>query len=307
MSALDLSIVIVNWNTRDLLCDCLTCLANATGVSCETIVVDNGSTDGSLEMLKARFPEVRVISNTTNIGFAAANNCGLAQASARYCLLLNSDTRVAPDAPAQMVLFMDNHSDAGACGPQLLNADGTLQPSGRLFPTLASALGELLPLPGGWRKVLRGDGQSRDYNQVCQVDEVSGAAVCLRREALDEIGLLDDEFFFLGEDIDLCWRLKRAGWKVFYVPDARVVHLWGGSRNRVDNYAISLLSQRAYYLLFRKHRSKATALLLKAIIFLLTLLKLVKWLVRATVRLDARLARQVAIAHGKEWMWMWRH
>jgi GT2 family glycosyltransferase len=305
MSALDLSIVIVNWNTRDLLRHCLASLSNTTGVSCETIVVDNGSTDGSLEMLKARFPEVRVISKERNIGFAAANNCGLAQARGRYCLLLNSDTRVDPDTLTRMVQFMDNHSVAGACGPQLLNADGTLQPSGRGFPTLASALGELLPMPEGWRQSLRGKEQRRDYNQACQVDEVSGAALCLRRKALHEIGLLDDEFFFLGEDIDLCWRLKRAGWKVFYVPDARVMHLWGGSRNKTDNYAISLLSQRAYYLLFRKHRSNATALLLKAILFLLTLLKLVKWLVRSAVHRDARLARQVAVAHGKEWLWMW--
>ena len=307
MTAPDVSIIIVNWNTRDLLRDCLIALAANAQVMTETIVVDNGSTDGSVEMLATEFPGVYVIANASNIGFAPANNQGLARARGRYALLLNSDTRVAPDALVNLVTFMDAHPQAGACGPQLRNADGTLQPSGRHFPTLASTLGELLPAPARWRREWRGDLEKRDYDQVCPVDEVSGAALCVRRAALEQIGFLDEDFFFLGEDIDLCWRLKSAGWQVFYVPIAQVIHYWGGSRNKTSSYRISLLSQRSYYLLFRKHRTKIQARALKVISASLTGMKLCKWLAKSLIRLDTQQARQVIRQHLAEWAWLTRN
>lgn len=306
MTAPDVSIVIVNWNTRDLLRDCLIALAANAKVTNETIIVDNGSFDGSVEMLAAEFPGVSVIVNTLNVGFATANNQGLARAGGRYALLLNSDTRVAPDALINLVNFMDTHPQAGACGPQLQNADGTLQPSGRRFPTLTSTLGELLPAPERWRRKWRGDLEARDYNQICPVDELSGAALCARRTALEQVGFLDEDFFFLGEDIDLCWRLKSAGWQVFYVPTARVMHYWGSSRNRASSYHISLLSQRSYYLLFRKHRSKIQARTLKVVLVPLTGMKLCKWLAKSLIHLDTRQARHVIKQHLAEWAWLVR-
>ncbi len=307
MTAPDVSIVVVNWNTRDLLRDCLIALAANAQVMTETIVVDNGSTDGSVEMLAAEFPGVCVIANASNVGFAPANNQGLARARGRYALLLNSDTCVAPDALTNLVDFMDAHPQAGACGPQLRNADGTLQPSGRRFPTLASTLGELLPVPERWRHKWRGDLEKRDYDQVCPVDELSGAALCVRRAALEQVGFLDEDFFFLGEDIDLCWRLKSAGWQVFYVPTARVTHYWGGSRNKTRSYRISLLSQRSYYLLFRKHRTKTQARVLKVVLVSLTGMKLCKWLAKFLIRLDTQQARQVIRQHFAELVWLARN
>jgi GT2 family glycosyltransferase len=320
----DLSVIVVNLNTRDLLRACLRSVVGSqeSGVSSissvsslihapcpltpELIVVDNGSTDGSPEMVAAEFPAARLIRNAQNRGFAPANNQGLAVARGRYCVLLNSDTLVAPAALAHLVAFMDVHPEAGACGPQLRNADGSLQPSGRAFPTLASALAELLPAPATWRRGLRGPLDARDYTQTCQVDEVSGAALCLRRAALDQIGLLDEEFFFLGEDVDLCWRLKAAGWQVYYLPEAAVIHLWGGSRKSRDG-KISLLAQRGYYLLFRKHRPRIEAGLLKVVVVALTLLKLGKWLLVAARRGDREIARQAWTLHLAELGWLLRH
>lgn len=131
--------------------------------------------------------------------------------------------------------------------------------------------------------------------------------MCLRRAALDQVGLFDEEFFFLGEDIDLCWRLKQAGWKVVYFPAARVVHHWGSSRNKTNPYRVSLLSQRGYYLLFRKHRSRVEARVLKVVVSMLALLKLAKWLGLSARHSDWQQARQVLALHTAELAWLWRN
>lgn len=314
MSDLQLSIVIVNFNTRDLLAQCLLSILGSreSAVSnfqspisnLQVLVVDNASQDDSAAMLRERFPQVQVIQNLDNVGFARANNQGIRASTGHYILLLNPDTEIQPDALNRLVAFLDAHPEAGAVGLQLLNPDGTLQPSGRRFPTLASAIGELLPLPKGLRARVRGDLERRDYRLVCEVDEVSGAAMCLRRTALDEIGLLDEAFFFLGEDIDLCWRLRKAGWKTFYLPDARVIHHWGSSRNTVAPFRISLLSQRAHYLLFRKHRSRIDAGALRVFVTALTILKMAKWSVLSIARGQLR---QIVHAHIAELAWLWRN
>ena len=303
MITADLSIVIVNWNTRELLRDCLRAVAVTTGVTCEVIVVDNGSTDGSAAVVATEFPTVHLIANATNRGFAAANNQGLAVARGRYCLLLNSDTRVAPDALAQLVAFMDAHPEAGACGPQLRNADGTLQPSGRAFPTLVQAVMALLPLPDAARRAAAGPLERRDYNSVAEVDEVSGAALCLRAAALSQVGGLDERFFVFGEDVDLCWRLSKAGWKVYYVPQAVVTHLWGGSRRHLSE-RMSLLAQRAYVLLMRKHRPGRAAAVITRLVFVLTLAKAVRRILPTLLRGDRAAAMTSWRAHRAELTWL---
>ena len=255
-----LTIIIVNWNTRELLRECLASILRA-GPALLVTVVDNGSTDGSAEMVLTEFESVRLIRNNTNRGFAAANNQALRGATTEYCMLLNSDTVVVGDALAALLRHMDQNPSTGCCGPRLLNTDGTLQPSGHSYPTVGSALTELLPLPRVLRRVMRGRLERRDYSQACSVDEVSGAAMLVRLTAVEAVGLLDEGFFFLGEDIDWCWRMTRAGWRVDYVPEAQIIHHGGQSTRPGD--AAWLQAPRAYYRLFRKHRCPWEANLLR--------------------------------------------
>ncbi len=298
MNSIALSIVIVSYNTRDMLAACLASLDAS-----EIVVIDNASTDESVRMMQKEYPHVRVIQNSENTGFARANNQGIGACRGEYILLLNPDTVVQPGALRRMIEFMNTCPQAGVVGPQLLNADGTLQPSGRNFPSLVSAIAELLPVPERWRVRLRG-GLNRDYNLVVQVDEVSGAAMCVRRTVFDQIGLLDADFFFLGEDIDLCWRCRKAGWQVYYLPAARVVHHSGGSRNQADAWRISLFAQRGYYRLFQKHRADSEKAILKTVLLLLTVLKLIKWLIAP--RLWHRV-REVWRTTCAEFVWLLRN
>ncbi|MGE5138236.1 MAG: glycosyltransferase, partial [Rudaea sp.] len=254
-------------------------------------------------MLAADFPSVQVIANRTNRGFAAANNQGIEQARGRYLLLLNSDTLAAQDALARLVEFMDAHPGAGACGPQLRNIDGTLQPSGRAFPTTAQAIIALLPMPGGLRRALANPLERRDYGWPTEVDEVSGAALCLRRAAIEQAGRLDEDFVFLGEDVDICWRLHRAGWKVFYVPQAVITHAWGASRARLAERT-SLLAQRAYVLLFTKHKPGARATLIRGMAFVLTIMKGVNRTLISLLRGDRRAAIASLRLHLDELAWL---
>lgn len=297
----DLSIIIVNWNARELLRKCL--LTITINPVVEVIVVDNGSTDQSVELVKTEFPEVRLIANRTNRGFAAANNQGICAAIGKYYFLLNSDTEIIGDALAQLVSFMDDHPGVGACGPQLLNADGTLQPSGRSFPTQLQTVAALVPLPRLIRRHLVDDLERRDYQLICPVDEVSGAAMCLRRDALAEVGLLDESFFFFGEDVDLCWRLYQAGWSIYYVPQAQVVHLWGGSRSPRSEQ-MRLLGQRAYMLLMRKHRPGFATFLLICLAIIATIFKALVRLFSGLRRGDKHAVWNSITLHIKEVRWL---
>lgn len=232
----DLSIIIVNWNVRDLLRRCLhSILANVPGGQLEIIVVDNGSTDGSAEMVRTEFPLVRLIANPDNRGFPAANNQGLEVARGRYVLLLNPDTEVVGDALATMAAFADAHPDVGILGPQLLNPDGSVQSSRRRFPTLLTALFESTWLqPYAPRRLLE-----HYYvldcpdDEVQDVDWVTGAALMARREAVKQVGPLDEGFFMYSEELDWCRRFREAGWRVVYLPTARIVHYVGKSSEQV--------------------------------------------------------------------------
>jgi hypothetical protein len=299
----DLSVIIVNWNTCHLLRECVASVL-CTTPDAQIFAVDNGSTDGSSDMLARDFPAVTVIRNYTNRGFAAANNQGLRLASGRYCLLLNSDTVVLYKALSTLVQYMDEHPSTGACGPQLLNTDGTLQPSGHAFPSLASALAELLPVPARCRRAARGPLEFRDYAQVCKVDELSGAALCVRPEAVTQVGLLDEAFFFLGEDVDWCWRFKQAGWSIDYVPQAKVVHHGGGSTRQDDE--AWLMAPRAYYRLFCKHRSGRQAGLFRLALTLLILVRMVAKTTMAALHRDLSVARVSARLHIVTLRELWR-
>lgn len=218
-----LSIVVVNWNTRDLLANCLRSIGG--GGTLDVVVVDNASSNGSAAMVEQEFPEARLITNERNLGFASAANQGICLSKSRYLLLLNSDTQVGEQALRGMMRFMDEHPEAGAMGPRLVLPDSSPQPySFGCDPTLGYLLRRGLNL------LLR-EGYLHDWGmeEIREVDWVSGASIMLRRKALEEIGLLDENFFLYFEDNDLCLRLRQKGWKVYFNPIIEVVHLGGES------------------------------------------------------------------------------
>ncbi|MEB3327904.1 MAG: glycosyltransferase family 2 protein [Candidatus Sericytochromatia bacterium] len=226
-----LSIVIVNWNTRELLRACLDSVARATSVSHEVWVVDNGSTDGSPELVRDAYPDVHLIANTDNRGFAAANNQALRLAQGAYVLLLNSDTVVHPGALDAMVAFLHTRPAVGAVGCKLLNADGSLQPSAHSFYATLGALVEnqLVAAVWPWRHAHTPWLRLFDHSVARPVGWVCGAALMVRRPAMLEVGLLDEAFFMYGEEVDWQLRLRQAGWQVWFIPHARITHLGGGS------------------------------------------------------------------------------
>ena len=242
----DVSIVIVNWNTRELLRACLSSIPrtihggngpDAAFHQIEVIVVDNGSHDGSVEMVAREFPYVQLLINERNVGFAAANNLALRTAHGRYLLLLNSDTVVRPSAIEAMVAHMDAHLELGAVGPRLLNADGSLQLSAHDFPRLDHDAVMLLevkhwPLIGNVVRRVAQRTYGPQHEQTRTVDWVSGACLMLRREALRQVGVLDEAYFFFFEESDLCYRLSERRWRTAFLADAEVIHMGGQSRDR---------------------------------------------------------------------------
>lgn len=230
---IDLTTIIVSWNVRDLLRRCLYSISNGQP---EIIVIDNASTDGSPDMVRDEFPHAHLITNEQNRGFAAANNQGLARSRGRYLLLLNPDTEVVGDALATMVRYLEDHARVGALGPQLCYPDGSLQPSRRRFPTMATALVESTVVQQWWadnRILRRYYMQDTDDDVVQPVDWLVGACLLVRREAYEQVGGLDEGFFMYSEELDWCKRIKDAGWEVVYLPTATVIHHEGKSSEQV--------------------------------------------------------------------------
>jgi hypothetical protein len=253
---MDLSICIVSWNTKGDLANCLASLCEgAAGVSREIILVDNCSRDGTQEMVTAAFPEVQLICNSSNAGFAGANVQAMALARGRYILLLNPDTLVPPGAMTQLLAFADARPEAGVVGPKLVYGDGRLQHSCRCFPTITAAvfrntwLGRLFPGAQASRSYLMEDW---DHEEERDVDWVSGACMLIRREAYEQVGTLDTGFFWGSEDVDYCWRMHKAGWKVLYTPRPVITHLVGRSTDQAAFRTI-VRSHRSMYRLYSKH------------------------------------------------------
>jgi len=222
----DIFILIVSWNTATLLRDCLVSLLAACGpMTIQIIVIDNASADGSPEMVAEYFPHVTLIRNTENVGFARANNQGIAMAKGRYALLLNSDTILPPSSLVDLVAFLDAHADVGACSPRLLTRD--CAPQAYAIGGDPS-LGYLLRR--GINRLLR-NRPIHDWGveHTVDVDWVSGACLLLRREALAQVGGLDEQIFMYFEDADLCRRIRQVGWRICYVPEIQITHLGGQS------------------------------------------------------------------------------
>jgi len=283
----DLSIIIVNWNTRDLLAQCLQSVYETVqGLECEIFVVDNASSDGSAAMVRERFPCVRLVENWENVGFARANNQAIRESTGRYVVLLNPDTVVKPGALEALVPFMDTHPQAGAGGARLLNPDGTLQTSCYPAPTLSREFWRLFHLDAYWLYA-HYDMASWGLDRPREVDVLQGACLILRREALDQVGLLDEDYFIYTEEVDLCQRLRHQGWKAYWLPQAAVVHYGGQSTQQVAaQMFLSLYQTKLLY--FRKNHGRRAAQLYKLILLAATLTRLllspVAWLERSPQR-----------------------
>jgi len=246
----DLSIIIVNWNTEDLLKQCLASLRENLAASHEIFVVDNGSTDGSTTMVASEFPHVSLIRNKRNLGFARANNLAMRAASGRFFLLLNSDTVIKKGAIEGLLATMQQDPHIGIAGLQLLNGDGSLQNSICSFPSLLTELTNksLLRLlfPSKY------PGKEHRIANAIQVDAVIGSCMLVRREAVDIVGFLDEDYFFFFEETDWCMRMQRAGWKVVFDPQHSIFHLQGKSAAAV-NVRARIEYWRSRYTYFRKH------------------------------------------------------
>ena len=218
---MDLSIIIVNWNTKELLRDCLHSVFEQTcGLNFEVLVVDNGSSDGSQDMVHKEFPDVTLIKSSENLGFAKANNLGLKMAKGDHLLLLNSDTVIQENAFGNMVDFLKREARAGIVGPILLNQDNTRQLSaGHFYSLFYTFLSLFLP-----EKYLR-----YSYRNTRQVDWVSGACFLFKREILEKVGELDDKFFMYVEEMEYCYRTRKAGFHTYFFSKAKVYHLTRGS------------------------------------------------------------------------------
>ena len=266
--SIDLSIVIVSWNVRDLLRNCLRSIDAGRGdLRLEVIVVDAASHDGSPAMVGEHFPWVKLIARSDNVGFPRGNNIGLAEALGRYLLLLNPDTEIIGNALTKLLNFLDSQPNVGVVGPQLLNSDGTVQSSRRRFPTLATGLLESTWLESIAPRAILDHYYAADLpdDQTAEVDWLMGACLLIRREIYEAVGGMDEDYFMYSEELDYCRRIKEAGWRVVYLPDAQVVHHAGKSSEQAVA-ARHVAFQRAKLRYFRKFHGRFPAQFLRFVL-----------------------------------------
>ncbi|MCA9321384.1 MAG: glycosyltransferase family 2 protein [Planctomycetes bacterium] len=254
---MDVSIVITSYNTRDLLAECLQSVRASTGDQViETFVVDNGSHDGSAAMVERDFPEVRLLVNDANLGFSRASNRALEASTGRYVLLLNPDTRLRPETIACMVRTLDDRPEVGLAGVKLVRPDGDMDRACRRgFPTPLNSLTKMLKLDRAFprSRVLGGYNLTwQDPDGDYEVDAIVGAFMFMRREVIEEVGMLDERFFMFGEDLDWCWRIRRSAWQVLYLGSHEVLHVKGASV-RQNPVEMNAHFHRAMYIFHKKH------------------------------------------------------
>lgn len=255
------SAIIVNWNGGELLDNCVNSLYGDLGtLLLEIIVIDNASTDLSLDRVLSKFPKIKIVRNAENVGFAKAGNQGIRLSHGEYVLLINNDAAVYPGAIGSLVQIMERDHRVGIVGPRLRNPDGTVQYSYGRFPSVFRFLTEL-GVPKSERYY-----QRSGYECVHEVDWLTGACLLLRRSMLDDIGLLDERFFFNYEDVDLCRRAQAHGWLRVYVPDADVFHHKGRSSLQPEiRERILLEKRRSQLFYYRKHGNIGSFYLIKAL------------------------------------------
>jgi hypothetical protein len=293
---MDLSIVILSYNTRQMLHDCLCSVReNIAGIEAEVFVVDSGSSDGSIELVREEFPSVDLTVTEGFGGFAHANNLALRRAVGRYQLLLNSDTMLPPGGLGKVVAFMDAHPEAGVVGIKLVKGDGTFDHACRRgFPTPAASfyrltgLGRLFPRSPRFARYTLGH---LDPDQLTEVDSVCGAFMMVRQEAVRGVGLLDESFYFYGEDLDWAYRFKEKGWKVYYYPGVQALH-YKGQTSRKQSERMIHEFYRAMEVFYRKHYAARNSAPLRLAV--LAGIRLSKGLAQLKNRLRPAEARRVS-------------
>jgi len=288
----DVSIVIVNYNTRELTAQCIdSILANRPQASFEIVVVDNASSDGSADWLEARYPHIRLVCSSRNLGVAGGNNLGIRAAQGHYVLLLNSDAFVLPGMIDRVVEFLDTHPEAAGVGGNLINADGTFQAGFVDFPSLwqefliVTRLGRLL------RPWYPAHGPCPETRQV---DWMSTAFMLFRREAIEQVGFVDERYFLYSDETDLQYRLKQAGWQIYYLPDLNTVHLGGRSST---SWRRRPMVYRGKLLFFCKHYGPLRTMALRLMFVAASGLKIPFWLLAYLLPGQRQRARQELASH----------
>ncbi|SET21539.1 hypothetical protein SAMN05660297_01698 [Natronincola peptidivorans] len=269
---MDLSIIIINYNTKELTKQTLQSIFDKKyDFTYEVFVVDNASIDDSVDMIKTEFPQVKLVENSENLGFSKANNLAIKASTGRLILLLNSDTLVLEDCLEKCVVYMENHETIGALGCKVMLSNGMLDHAcKRGFPTPDAALYYMLKLDKLFPDSRRFGQYDLTYlceNEMNEVDVLTGAFMMVRREVIDEVDLLDENFFMYGEDIDWCYRIKRAGWRIVYYPEAKIIHYKGGS-NKKKKTKIVYEFHRAMYLFYKKHYNEKYNTLVKGLVYM---------------------------------------
>lgn len=253
---IDLSIIIVSYNTREFTQRCIESIyKNTTGIIFEIICVDNASIDDSADMVKREFPDVVLVESDDNLGYAKANNIGIRKSQGELIGLLNSDTVIQPNSLEKVVEFLRNNPNAGAASPKLLNPDGSVQYCIRTLPDIKTAFFQSL----GWHKLFPGNRitdkyyhTNLDYNKVLSVDSVGTSCYVIKRSVVDQVGLLDEDFFMYNVDLDYNKRIKDAGLNIYYVPEAKVIHYGGISVNQ-NSYRGIFEQHQGMRLMYKKH------------------------------------------------------
>ena len=263
MSELDLSIIVISWNTRELLRACLDSVRSYTdGIRYEIIVIDNASRDGSVDMLTSHYPYVRLLTNEKNEGFSKANNKGIRKASGEFILLLNSDTSIRENVFFELVSLMRENAEVGVCSPAILSMSGEVQTMRTWNMTPFQSFRRIINcyrIQGERRS--QGDGDKR----VSDADIVAGVCFMVRRQVFDEVGLLDENYFMYNEEDDFCRRTRKKGWRIAYVPSVRIYHHRGGSyRDKATRLMVKIKTYESDLYFFRKHYHWLTVWLLKS-------------------------------------------
>lgn len=300
---LDLSIIIVTWNCKEYALNCLhSIFENPIICSYEIIVIDNNSSDMTVNAIQEEYPKVSIIKNSENKGFASANNQGIKQSSGRYILLLNPDTLVHKNSFDSMVQYLDEHPKIAALGPKILNEDGSQQFTGIRFPNNSNLFFETFFLDRIFpRSRIYGKHKSlfEDYTKPFNIDYAQGSALLLRRSVLDVVGLLDENYFMYFEETDLCYRIRKRGYDIMYFPGSSITHFGGEEEGHFTEKRL-LYYHKSLVQFYHKNYSRPSVFILKIIIMFRSALRIILWSMLLVFKPQIRdRARSIIIGYSK--------